>query len=159
VNVWPAAVTAPLLAGPLFAATLNATVPGPEALVGDVTVIHGTVDAADHAHPADVFTSNEPCPPSSSTFVEVEDSANVQPCPWVSVNVCPATVSVALRAGPVVAAAAYWTCPFPLPVEPAAIDSHVALLDAAHVQPLPAVTLIVPVPPDDGTDALEGEIA
>ena len=67
-------------------------------------------------------------------------------------------VSVPLRAGPVVAAAAYWTSPLPLPVLPEAIVSHAALLDAVQVQPPPALTVTFPVDPAEGAVADSGVI-
>ena len=39
------------------------------------------------------------------------------------------------------------TVPFPVPLAPLAIVSHVALLDAVHAQPVATVTVTVPVPP------------
>jgi len=63
------------------------------------------------------------------------------------VNVVPATVSVAVRAAPVLAATVKLTVPLPLPDEPAEKVTNVALLVAVQVQPLPAVIGIDPVPP------------
>ena len=67
-------------------------------------------------------------------------------------------VSVPLRAGPVVAAAAYWTSPLPLPVLPEEIVNQDALLDAVQPQPAPALTVIFPVEADDGAVADSGLI-
>jgi hypothetical protein len=158
VNVCPPAVMAPLRAGPEFAATVNRTWPSPVPLVGGVRVIHETVDAADHAQPLAVRTSNVPCPPLSSMLALVGDSVKVQPWPWVSVKVRPAIASVALRPGPLVAAALYWTSPLPVPAAPEVIVSHDVLLDAVQLQPAPAVTVILPAPPPDPTDAVSGAI-
>jgi hypothetical protein len=65
---------------------------------------------------------------------------------------------VALREGPFVAAAEYWTCPFPLPLVPALMVSQEALLAADHGHPAPAVTDTLPSPPVAGTAALDGEM-
>jgi len=46
----------------------------------------------------------------------------------------------------------------PLPLAPAVIDSHAALLLADQVQPAAAVTATEPVPPVAGTDWLTGEM-
>jgi hypothetical protein len=105
VNVWPPAVIAALRAGPPFAATVKRTVPLPEPLAPDVRLIQGTADAAVHAQPLAAWTLNVPWPPPSSMLALDADSANVQPSPWLSVNVRPAIVSVPLRAGPFAAAA------------------------------------------------------
>src|SRR3954471_14872648 len=51
-----------------------------------------------------------------------------------------ATVSVPLRAGPVLAASAASTWPLPDPVAPLAIVTHGTLLPAVHAQPAAAVT-------------------
>ncbi len=48
---------------------------------------------------------------------------------------------------PVLLATEYETVPLPEPLEPAVIVMNVALLTADHVQPAPAVTLTLPVPP------------
>jgi hypothetical protein len=82
----------------------------------------------------------------------------LQPSPWLMVNVCPATVSVADLDGPVVAATLNCTSPFPLPLEPDVIVTHGALLVAVQAHPPPAVTVTLPVPPPDPTDWLCGEI-
>jgi len=67
-------------------------------------------------------------------------------------------VIVPLRAGPVVAAAAYCTSPLPLPLVPEAKVSHGALLDAVHAQPAPALTATFPVDAVDGAFADSGVI-
>lgn len=70
----------------------------------------------------------------------------------MTVNVWPATVIVPVRAAPVFAATLKVTLPLPLPVAPAVIAIHEALLVAVHPQPLPAVTAtVLPVAPVAGT--------
>jgi hypothetical protein len=105
VNVWPATVIAPLREGPPLRAALNRTVPLPLPLPPEEIVIHDTADAAVQSHPLLDSTLNVPVPPLSSMFVLLDESANVQPSPWLSVNARPATVKVPLRAGPVAAVA------------------------------------------------------
>src|SRR4051812_24395089 len=75
------------------------------------------------------------------------------------VMVCPATVSVPERAGPLVAAAFTETVPLPFPLAPLAIVIHDAWLVAVHAQPAPAVTVTVPLPPEDGTESVCGAAA
>jgi hypothetical protein len=66
----------------------------------------------------------------------------------VTVTVCPAIVTVALRDAAVVFAGAVTaTVPSPDPLAPLVMLSHVALLVAVHAQPAPAVTVTLPVPP------------
>ena len=63
VNVCPPAVKVPIRAAPVFAATVNATVPLPVPDVPLVSVIHATFDAAVHGQPLEVLTFVEPLPP------------------------------------------------------------------------------------------------
>jgi hypothetical protein len=68
---------------------------------------------------------------------------------WLIVKVVPATVSVALRAAPVLAATENVTVPLPVPDAPAVTVTNVALLVAVQVQVLAdVVTGTEPVPPD-----------
>ena len=83
----------------------------------------------------------------------------MQPPPCVTVKVCPAIVSVADLAGPVVPATANCTSPLPLPLDPDETVNHEALLVAVQGQPSPAVTVTLPVPPLNGTAWLCGEMA
>ena len=64
----------------------------------------------------------------------------------VTVKVCPATLSVPVRADVAVfAVAEKLTVPFPLPGEPAVIASQDAPLVAVHAQPAAALTVTEPV--------------
>ncbi len=65
----------------------------------------------------------------------------------VSVNVCPAIVSVVERAAPGFAATVKVTEPFPVPCAALVIVTHDAPELAVQAQPFPAVTLTVPPPP------------
>ena len=58
-----------------------------------------------------------------------------------------ATVTVPLRAAPVLAAAVIVTVPSPEPLAPAVIDSHDALLAAVHAHPPAALTATGADPP------------
>jgi hypothetical protein len=107
VNVCPSTVIAALRDGPVLRAAVNRTTPSPVPVAPEEIVSHAIVDVAVQPQPAPVRTLNDPWPPSSSMAAEDEESVNVQPSPWFSVNVCPAMVRVPLRAGPLVAAAAY----------------------------------------------------
>ena len=62
-------------------------------------------------------------------------------------NVCPATVIVPVRCGPVVAATENCTTPEPEPLAPAVMVIHESLLVAVHAQPVTVVTFTLPVPP------------
>jgi hypothetical protein len=80
----------------------------------------------------------------------------VQPELWLTVNVRPATVSVPVRAGPVVATTANWTVPLPFRLPAFVIVIHDALLAAVHSHPATVVTATVPEPPAFGTDDESG---
>jgi hypothetical protein len=110
VNVFPAATMVPVRAlVPVLAATVNATVPSPVPDWPLVMLIHGALVVAVHVHDAaDALTLIEPDPPLSATFCEPGEIENVQAgggaAAWEMVNVLPATVIVAVRAEPLLAA-------------------------------------------------------
>jgi hypothetical protein len=67
VKVRPAIVNVPVRAFPLFAATVNWTVPLPLPLAPDVTVIQDSPVVAVQAHPAAVVTATgDPAPPAAA---------------------------------------------------------------------------------------------
>ena len=69
VNVWSAMVTVPVRAPPVFAATDQATLPGPvPELPGGV--IHGAFDVAVHAQAGRVVSMVEAGPPTAATSVD-----------------------------------------------------------------------------------------
>jgi hypothetical protein len=78
---------------------------------------------------------------------------------WVTVKVWPPTVIVPVRVlVPGFAATRYETWPLPVPLAPAVTVIHETLLDAVHAQPLPAVTVMVPLTSAAPIDVLTGEI-
>ena len=152
-------VSVPERAVPVFAATENATDPLPLPEAPEDTVIHDAFDAAVHEQAFDVFTFTEPLPPPAATFCEFPESEKEQlTASCCTVNVWPATVSVPLRAAPVLAAALNEIDPLPLPDAALVMLTQFALLVAVQEQPLPAVTVTVPVPPLADTDWLAGAI-
>ena len=79
---------------------------------------------------------------------------------WVTVNACPATVSVPVRElVPVLAVADHVTVPPAVPLAGAQVSQLVAALEAVQAQPAPAVTLTVPVAAAASGLALVDEIA
>jgi hypothetical protein len=102
VKVFPAAVIVPVLAGPGFAAAVNCTVPLPAPVAPAEIVSQAASGVADHAQPPSVWTSKDPDPPPAGTDAPPDVIANAQPCPWLTVNVRPAMVTVPDRFGPVV---------------------------------------------------------
>ena len=66
VNVCPAIVMTPDRAAPVFAATLNATVPAPVPEAPALMVIHGALVVAVQLHvAADAVTATDPVPPAA----------------------------------------------------------------------------------------------
>jgi hypothetical protein len=102
VKVCPAAVIVPVLAGPGFASALNPTVPLPAPVAPAEIVSQAASAVADHAQPLALWTSKDPDPPPAGTDALADVIVNVQPCPWLTVNVRPAIVTVPDRLGPVV---------------------------------------------------------
>ena len=77
-----------------------------------------------------------------------------------TVNICPAMVNVPLReVVELFAAALKLTAPLPEPLAPAVMVSQLAPLVAVHAHPVPAVTLVVPVPPVAATFAEDDDKA
>jgi hypothetical protein len=79
-------------------------VPLPEPLAPLVIVIQVALLVAVHVQPVVVVTPTLPGPPFDGTFADVGEAVKLQPSAWLMVTVCPATVSVPVRAGPVFAA-------------------------------------------------------
>ena len=100
VNVWPAIVSVPWrVCVAVFAVAENVTMPPPVPLAPVLIVSHpGALLVAVHAQPAVVVTVEEPLPPPATieALVGVIEYAQLWP-DWVSVNVCPAIVSVPTR--------------------------------------------------------------
>src|SRR5207342_1943770 len=91
-------------------------------------------------------------PPPSGVFTEVGDRPKLHAAPaWLTRAVCPPTDSVAVRAMvDALASVANCTVPPPDPLPPPVMRSHDALLEAVHVQPEPALTPTLCVPPPTG---------
>ena len=147
-----------LRCAPVFAPAEYRTVPFPFPLVPPVTVSQLALLDAVHAQPFAVRTSNVPPPPPGGTVAESGDRVIVQPCPWFTVKVRPAIVSVPDLLGPLVAATVKLTVPFPLPAVPDVTVIHEALGVAVHAQPDAAVTATVALPPAAATDLVSGEM-
>jgi hypothetical protein len=75
----------------------------------------------------------------------------------VTVNICPAIVSVPVRDGPVVGATFTPTLPVPVPAGDVRV-SQSSLLDAVHGHPVLVVTVTCCEPPAGDTANVEGEI-
>ena len=135
----------------VFGSTANWTFPPPEPEPPSVIVIHGTPLTAVHVHPTAVPTETVPTPPGAGMVCDVGFSVNVQPLSCVTVTGRPATVTIPVRAGPVLAAKVRSTPPFPVPPAVPTIAIHVALLVAVQAHDAAAATSTrVPPPPATG---------
>ena len=86
--VAPAIAMVPLRAGPVLAATENATVPLPVPLAPLVIEIHDVVDVAVHAHPAALVTvTGVAAPPAAGTDWLAELIVETHAPTCVTVNV------------------------------------------------------------------------
>jgi hypothetical protein len=162
VNVLPATVSVPVREDvAVLGATLKVTVPLPDPLAPVVTVIHVALLVPVQLQPVPALTETVPEPPPAARDCEVGLIAYVQAAPaCVTVKVFSATVRVPARAIVAVFAATLKdTEPLPDPVAPAVTVIQLALLAAVQPHPLPAVTEIVPDPPDAATDCEVGLIA
>jgi len=129
------------------------TVPLPVPLAPLVIVIQASEVVAVQGQLWPAVTLMLKFPPCRSNECDVELMENVHAVACVTVNVLPAIVSVPVRTKPELTAAENVTVPFPLPLAPAVIVSHVALLAAVHAQPAPAVTATgAPLPAPAPTD-------
>ena len=126
----------------------------------EFTVIQALLLTAVQLQPAPAVTAIVSVTPPATTLAAVGAIEELHGTPaCVTVKVLPPIVSVPFRA--VVAALAatvYETEPLPLPVAPAVMVIHVALLEAVHAQPAAAVTVTEPVPAADVTVADAEEI-
>lgn len=125
---------------------------------GGATTTQSAVFATLQAHVgADAVIVTVPAPPSGGGVAPVGAIEKVQGgggggAACITVNVCPATVSVPVRAAPVFAATVNVTLPFPTPFEPPVIAIHASLVAAVHEHVgADAVTAVDPGPPVSGT--------
>lgn len=141
-NVCPPIVTVALRSAPEFGATLKAMVPLPLPVAGEVIVIHGASAVAVQLHPgSEAVIDTVPLPPAAVKAWLVGEIENVHgAAAWLTVNVCPAIVTVPLRAAPVVAATLSPTVPAPVPAPPAVTVIHGAFDADVQLHPSPADT-------------------
>jgi hypothetical protein len=148
-------LTWPLRAPPAFGAIVSATVPLALPLCPDETAIQLAVDAAVHAQPLSVATSNDERPPAAA--IESDERLSVYrhgAGAWLSWTRCEPTAIVADRAdGAGFAATENETTPLPCPSRADEIDTQAASADALHVQSRSVVTFTAPLPPAAGNGA------
>jgi hypothetical protein len=160
-TVLPATViTAERFDEPVFAVTLNESVPLPVRPVPFEIVSHDAVSVADHAQPVDVVTVTEPVPAADERVTLVGDTVNEQlDADCVTVKVRPAAMIVPVRVEEAaLASAVKATLPLPVPLAPLVIEIQVALVVAAHAQLDEVVTAMVLLPPPDAIVVLLGEM-
>jgi hypothetical protein len=124
-------------------------------------VIHATLLVAVHAHPLEVVSVIVPVSPAPTAVREVGVMEYVQAAAaWLTWNVCPAMVTVPLRAlVAVFAPTLSVTAPFPFPLAPPVTVTHATLLTEVHAHPVGAVTVRFADPAVAGTEALVAESA
>ncbi len=135
VKICPAIVIVPLRSGPESGATAKVIPPLPLPVAADVIVIHGAFDTAVQPHDAsDAVTDTLPLPPADGNpwlvgAIEYEHGAAS-----VTVKVCPAIVTVPVRAGPAFGSTFSATVPGPVPVAPPVTVIHGAFDAAVQAQ-------------------------
>jgi hypothetical protein len=97
-------------------------------------------------------------PPDHDSKPALESISVPPAAAWFTVKVCPAMVIVPLRTPPVFWATVYDTVPLPVPLEPAMIVTHAAVLVAVQLQPAPAVTETLALLPAAAGEELVGLI-
>jgi len=161
VNVWPPTVIVLCrVCGSVLAAAEKNTVPLPLPPAPAVIDNHVAPLEADHTHPAGAVTAVDPVPPVAATEALTGRIANEHPAAaWFTVNVCPPiTIDPSRGVVVVFAAAANVTVPLPSPFAPPVTDSHAGVqVVADHVQPVDAVTVVVPLVAPDAIETLAGE--
>jgi hypothetical protein len=142
----------------VFAATVNVTVPLPDA--APTTVIQEAPLSANQGHPAVVVIANEPLPPEAGIDCDIGEMAyeqEVVAAGCVTETVCPPIVIAPVRCVPVVfAAAVKLTVPLPVPPPVPLMVIQLAPLNELHVHPAPVVIVMDPLPPPEGTDCEVG---
>jgi hypothetical protein len=123
-------------------------------------VIHDTLLAAVQAQPVAAVTVTVALPPAAVAFADVAEIVGAHGVPaCVTVNVAPAIVRVPVRlVEPALAATVNVTVPEPVPAAPVLTVIHAALLTAVQVHPVPAVTVLLPLPPAATIDCDVGEM-
>jgi hypothetical protein len=143
---------------PVLACTVYVAVPEP--VPDPVIVAHDWFEEVVHEQFAAVVTVIVPVAPFGAAVTSDGVTENVQVALGsLTVNDCPAIVSVAVRESvPVFAPAEKPTVPEPVPLAPLVRLTHVDPLDAVQLQLEGVVTVTVPVPPAAGSAWLVGEI-
>jgi hypothetical protein len=136
------------------------TEPLPLPVAPALIVIQLALLVAVQPQPVGAVTATVPLPAAAVRFVDVGEIAGVHGVPaWLTVKLSPAIVRVPVRL--VVAALAATVnvvLPGPVPAAPELTVIHAALLTADHTQPVPTLTVLLPVPPPATTDCEVGEI-
>ena len=136
---------------------LRFTVPLPVPLLPEVIVSHvGALLVAFQVQPGPALTPKLLVPAVFGTLTLVDDREYVQPSACVTVKICPAMVTVPVRAVPELAAMLSVTVPLPVPLLPLVMVIHGALLVAVQPQAAPVVTLTLAGPPPAGALKLVG---
>ena len=151
-------VSVPVRCGPESVCTVNETEPLPVPLEGLTFVIQLAWLVAVHVQPAPVVTDVESGPPAFAIFAFDGAMEYVQPSVCVIVSVCPATVSVPVRGGPLFGCTVKFTVAAPDPLFGFTSVIQLALLAVVQVQAAAALIVVEPAPPALPIVALSGLI-
>ena len=160
VCVCPAIVIVAERAGPVFAPTVNATVPLPDPLAPEVMVSQACEGVAAQLQPAGAVTVIDVAAPAPAgtdceggAMLVLHEPACVTVCVWVPMLIVP------VRPAPVFAVNVKVTLPLPVPDAPPVIVIQDAVVVAVHPQPPAAETAMAdPLPAVAGTDCDDGLI-
>jgi len=160
VTACPATVAVVERPAPSLAATDSCTVPDPVVVCAVATTIHEAGTLACQIQADVVVTRMVSVPPSAGTDAVVGDTAKVHGGPDVAacatVTVCPATITMPVRAPPGLAANDSATAPGPAPAGPPVTVIQVAFDVASHTQLAVVATTMGAVPPSAGTEVVRG---
>jgi hypothetical protein len=152
-------VMVPLRAAPGFGLTMYSSEPLPVPATGWTSQIHESPLSAIHLHPAGAWMVRVAVPPvvgNEALVVGRSIEHVVTTAAWVTVNVCPATVTVPVRAlAPLLAATVKETAVALVVVT----VIQEALEVAVQAQPVEAVTSTLPLPPAAEKDSLVADSA
>ena len=142
-----------VLPAPVFACTVRLTLPLPVAPDG-VALIHDGTPETVHAQLLVVVTAICVVPPATGGLYDVGATVKVHgdaAATWVTVMVCPATVTVPDRKTPEFSWTVSFTVALPDPLAPCVIATQLRVDVAVHAHPVGAVTITSSVAPAAAT--------
>jgi hypothetical protein len=157
VKTWPATITVPVRASPLFSAIVNVTGPLLLPLFPNDTTIHPDCDTAVQLQPVSVSTASATVPATADTDVFGGAMAKRHGAASCATETAMSfTVTMPCRAdGAAFAATRYPIDPAPCPLLSDESAIHVVAVVAAQVQSRVVVTVSIPGAPAAGIEVIE----